>query len=237
MQVTLKVIGGKNDGREIRISVPEFVIGRGEQAHLRPNSDLISRKHCAIKVERGKVIVEDLGSRNGTVVNDEVIAGPHVAKVGDILRVGRLQFEIVIDHAQSGNKQPRPENIAEVARRTVSRATQDAVDEDSITDWLAEPVGDPDREISETRQFRLDETTQMFTKSENGDEATELNNDQDQDDGDEAEQDTNTDAGGGGLFSKKKKKEAGKLPPRPKFSSDSSTTAADDVLKQFFNRR
>jgi len=34
-----------------------------------------------------------------------------------------------------------------------------------------------------------------------------------------------------------KKKNIGKLPPRPKFSHDDSTTAAGDVLKNFFNRR
>ena len=45
MQVSLKVVGGKNDGRLIAINVPEFVIGRGETAHLRPQSDLVSRAH------------------------------------------------------------------------------------------------------------------------------------------------------------------------------------------------
>ena len=35
----------------------------------------------------------------------------------------------------------------------------------------------------------------------------------------------------------KKKKKFGKLPPVPKFSHNDSTTAADDVLKKFFNRR
>ena len=44
MQVFLKIIGGKNDGREIKISVPEFVIGRGDTAHLKPSSDLVSRR-------------------------------------------------------------------------------------------------------------------------------------------------------------------------------------------------
>ena len=64
MQVFLKVVGGKNDAREIAITVPKFVIGRGEEAHLRPTSDLVSRHHTAINVENGKVIIEDLKSRN-----------------------------------------------------------------------------------------------------------------------------------------------------------------------------
>ncbi len=42
MQVTLKDVGGKNNGREINIAVPRFIVGRGETAHLRPASDLVS---------------------------------------------------------------------------------------------------------------------------------------------------------------------------------------------------
>ena len=97
MQVKLKVIGGKHDGRMISLSIPEFIIGRGEAAHLRPNSDLISRKHCVIRQTNGHVVIQDLGSRNGTVVNGEEITEPYQASSGDILRVGKLQFEIVVD--------------------------------------------------------------------------------------------------------------------------------------------
>ncbi len=236
MQVTLKVIGGKNDGREIKISVPQFIIGRGEQAHLRPSSDLISRQHCAINIGDGKVTIEDLGSRNGTVVNEEVLSQPHVARIGDILKVGRLQFEVLIDHAQSGAKKPRVQSVAEVAQRTANKnGVNEKVDEDSITDWLAEPVTDPDREVSETRQFRLDETTQLFpSKPEESDAAvgaTEAVEEEEEVDA------TKSDESSSGIFGRKKKKEKGKLPPKPKFSADSSTTAADDVLKKFFNRR
>ena len=57
MQVVLRVVGGKNDGREITIAVPRFIIGRGDTAHLRPASDLVSREHCEILFGDGKVTV------------------------------------------------------------------------------------------------------------------------------------------------------------------------------------
>ena len=100
MQVKLRVIGGKNDGREIKIGASEFVIGRSEKAHLRPSSDLISRNHCALKIEVASLTIVDLDSRNGTFINGQQIHEPYVAKVGDTLRVGRLQFEVLIDHVQ-----------------------------------------------------------------------------------------------------------------------------------------
>ena len=100
MRVILRVVGGKNDGREIKISVPEFIIGRGEKAHLRPSSDLISRQHCKISVKDSTVVVEDMGSRNGSFLNGEQLSKPTVAKSGDSVRVGRLHFELVIDPSQ-----------------------------------------------------------------------------------------------------------------------------------------
>ena len=48
MKASLRVVGGKNDGREIGIKVPKFIIGRGEKAHLRPSSDLVSRHHLSL---------------------------------------------------------------------------------------------------------------------------------------------------------------------------------------------
>jgi len=107
MQVTLKVIGGKNDGRQIKIAVPRFIIGRGETAHLRPSSDLVSREHCEIVVGDGVVRISDLKSRNGTYINGLKLDGPHDVCSGDSLRVGRLQFEVIVDHALAGAKKRR----------------------------------------------------------------------------------------------------------------------------------
>jgi hypothetical protein len=217
MQVKLRVIGGKNDGREIRISVPEFIIGRGEQAHLRPNSDLVSRHHCSIKTQAGQVLVEDAGSRNGTFVNGEQVAGSRVVRPGDILRVGRLQFEMVIDHLEPGIKRPKVEGVAQAAARAASVGANDQVDEESITDWLTESGSntselDP-KSLQDTRQFRLDETpTKLFVKS------SELAAQK------EAE-------------AKKGDSKSRKLPTITRPSSEDSKTAADDVLRKFFNRR
>jgi len=159
MQVVLRVVGGKHNGREIKLAVPKFIIGRGEGAHLRPSSDLVSRHHCGISVSDGKVIVEDLGSRNGTFVNGEQLAGAHVARSGDTIRVGRLQFELVMDPAKSAKK-AKVTNVVEAAARTATTSKQGI--EDSISDWLEtdpEPMPAP---RAETVQFSMDETQTFF---------------------------------------------------------------------------
>ena len=78
MRVKLRVMQGAQAGREVVIPVSEFLIGRGEECHLRPRSDAISRNHCAIVVTENQVIVRDLGSKNGSYVNDKRVEGEQV---------------------------------------------------------------------------------------------------------------------------------------------------------------
>ena len=75
MELTLKVISGKHAGQKLRIPAPKFLIGRGEDCQLRPNSDLVSRHHCVLLVGSGGAVIRDLNSRNGTFVNDQKVAG------------------------------------------------------------------------------------------------------------------------------------------------------------------
>ena len=235
MQVVLKVVGGKNDGREIKIAIPRFIVGRGETAHLRPASDLVSREHTSIEIiEDGKVVITDLNSRNGTFVNGAQITAPHVARAGDVVRIGRLQFEMVIDPAKAGSKKPKVTNVIDAAARTASAKKTSL--EDSITDWLLEGGDDDDvpdsREraamsMSETVQFNLDETTAIRTDADEVD-ASDAPVDESS-----AEDSKETVKPG-----KKGKPKPMKMPNIVKVQQhDNSTSAADDVLKKFFNRR
>jgi predicted component of type VI protein secretion system len=96
MEFTLKVISGKHAGQKLRVPAPKFLIGRGDDCHLRPNSDLISRHHCVLFVGTAGAIVRDLNSRNGTFVNDERITSDRPLQHGDRLSVGQLTFEVRI---------------------------------------------------------------------------------------------------------------------------------------------
>ena len=233
MQAILKVVGGKNNGREIVINVPEFYIGRGEKAHLRPSSDLISRLHCVIRLKDGKVEIEDLKSRNGSFVNDKQLSEVHTAKSGDRLRVGRLNFEVLIDPVKAGNKKPKVKDVADAAVRTATQVKKPNKEdiEESISDWLAEPDEGPltGSFDNETIQFSFDDPELSIEQLNEANEAknAEL----------EAEKEAEKEEEESNAKKKKGKKEYGKLPPMPKFSHDDSTSAAGDVLKKFFNRR
>jgi pSer/pThr/pTyr-binding forkhead associated (FHA) protein len=94
MELTLKVVSGKHAGQKLRIPAPKFLIGRGEDCHLRPNSDLVSRHHCILFVGDSGAAVRDLNSRNGTFVNDERIKTDTPLREGDRLKIGHLTFEV-----------------------------------------------------------------------------------------------------------------------------------------------
>lgn len=230
MQLKLKVIGGKNDGRELEIKVPEFIIGRGEGVNLRPKSDLISRHHCAVLLEDGQAFINDLDSRNGTFLNGEQIKGKVKLQIGDLLRVGRLQFEVLIDHGSPARKKPKVTSVKEAAERTA--AANSNLDEDSITDWLseaAESEKNARQTVLETRQFRIDETDRVVLDNIVADDSVSEK--------DEVAAGATDDTESSDDSKTKKKAKPGKLPDRPRDDTADSKDAATDMLRKFFNRR
>src|SRR4029079_13238719 len=83
LQVDLKVLEGRQQGKLIPLIVRQFLIGREQDCHLRPNSDLVSRHHCVFTIDDFTARLRDLGSTNGTYVNGERIQGQVVLKPGD----------------------------------------------------------------------------------------------------------------------------------------------------------
>src|ERR671934_1307214 len=98
MKLNLVVLtAGKSEGKVIPIPVPEFVIGRDANCHLRPASPLVSKRHCAVLIRGGKAFVRDFNSTNGTFVNDEQVKGERELLNGDRLTVGPLYFAVRLE--------------------------------------------------------------------------------------------------------------------------------------------
>jgi len=121
MNVKLVVVQGRSIGKEIPVRSPKFLIGRGIECHLRPNSDLVSRHHCMILIhDDEEVRLRDLGSTNGTLVNGIPIPNEVMLCAGDLIEVGPLVFQIEMDpipiKARVGP--PRTESEPEVGEGT-----------------------------------------------------------------------------------------------------------------------
>jgi len=94
MDLKLVVLAGAKEGTQIPLKKDKFVIGRSNECTLRAGSEAISRRHCAIVRSEDTWVVRDLGSRNGTYLNDRAIESPTPLKAGDELRVGPLKFRV-----------------------------------------------------------------------------------------------------------------------------------------------
>ncbi|MCA9269999.1 MAG: FHA domain-containing protein [Planctomycetales bacterium] len=237
MNVMLKVLTGSSAGKELRLKPGEFFIGRGDGCHLRPKSDAISRKHCVLRILDDRVSIEDLKSRNGTIVNGDKVEGDHVLKSGDRLAVGPLEFEIVLQsapqtaepsaapQAKVAPRESEPAKQAERRKKETAAARGDSLVDDDIFGWLseadeverAERMHDPG-----TRQFKMADAEAAETTDTQAVDAAGAND---------------TSVVGKKEKKKKEKKEPGKLPPVPEKKLENSQQAAAETLRQFFRRQ
>jgi pSer/pThr/pTyr-binding forkhead associated (FHA) protein len=75
----------------------EAVIGRGSAADVSIADHSISRRHALARVEGKTVVVEDLGSSNGTKLNGSPVRSATRAEHGDTLKVGAVELEVRIE--------------------------------------------------------------------------------------------------------------------------------------------
>ena len=99
----LHVVGGKHAGQVIPLNRQKFLIGREQDCQLRPNSELVSRHHCVFTTDEFSVRLRDLGSTNGTLVNDERIQKEVVLQPGDRVLVGSLEFSLKINEVTAAD--------------------------------------------------------------------------------------------------------------------------------------
>ncbi len=130
MKLSLVVAEGVHQGKVIPITIPEFTIGRDPDCQLRPASQVISKKHCQLRLSQGKAIVKDFGSTNGTYVNGERVEGMLELHDGDLLKVGPLAFHVKIELpkvAAPATRTPtpvaKPAAAAAAAKASISKPT------------------------------------------------------------------------------------------------------------------
>lgn len=79
-------------GDEIPLYTGEHVLGRAQEADLVIRHPKVSRRHALVRVGDDGVVLEDLGSTNGTVVRGDRIAGPVALRDGDEISLGPVQL-------------------------------------------------------------------------------------------------------------------------------------------------
>lgn len=150
MKTKLKVLNTKSAGKELPVTVDQFLIGRDGSCQLRPGSDAIAAKHCQLTRRDGGFWAKDLGSETGTFVNGERLAAERQLNPGDKLRVGPLEFEVLIEYEVSSQRAEKVKDVRDAAARVVKKADKE-LDLDSLLFG-----GDDDEQVEAPRSKHFD---------------------------------------------------------------------------------
>ena len=81
-------------------------IGRNRECNIQIALGVVSRRHCEVTIDDGKLHVRDLGSSNGCFVNNKRVQQAEL-RAGDTLTIGPVVFTVVIDGNPSDVKAVR----------------------------------------------------------------------------------------------------------------------------------
>jgi hypothetical protein len=93
-RLLVKRVPGQASGMAYGISDRGLTLGRGD-VEVRLNDPFASSHHARISRQGHVVVIEDLGSTNGTYLNDELLTGPQPLHDGDRIRIGDCEFAFV----------------------------------------------------------------------------------------------------------------------------------------------
>jgi hypothetical protein len=91
---SVRLVAG--DGRNFPLAIGSTVIGRGDQATLRLPDVGISRRHARIDFDGSQVVLTDLGSTNGSMVNGQRVSAVAL-NPGDMIQIGTTTLTFRVD--------------------------------------------------------------------------------------------------------------------------------------------
>ncbi|MFN7782385.1 MAG: FHA domain-containing protein [Lysobacterales bacterium] len=112
----LRGVSGAAFGKTYAVAAPQ-VIGRHHECDIAIPSEEISRRHAQVKPTADGVLVEDLGSSNGTFINGQRVQSG-LLKNGDELRLDAIRFMLVVP----GQEIPKVAPASPVEAKGGSRA-------------------------------------------------------------------------------------------------------------------
>src|SRR5262249_37947426 len=135
-QLALRFISGKYQGGEFPLADhKEIVVGRSSDLDMVLVEDMVSRRHARIACNGSQIVIEDLGSTNGTFVNGEKIKRATL-KEGDRVLIGTNILKVVsMDPAAPQPPRRRPEEMA-AGRGGQGKTMSGSIDEIPLPDLL-----------------------------------------------------------------------------------------------------
>lgn len=136
MQLRLMVVKGKPRGHCLAFPAGEYMFGRGPECDVRPNSDLVSRQHCLLLVSKDNATIRDLGSMNGTLVNEQLVTGTRPLAHGDKVQIGPLVLEVLLDAEPTAIAG----NLGDTVQTSLKATAEESIKEHATTIEAPVPV-------------------------------------------------------------------------------------------------
>jgi predicted component of type VI protein secretion system len=114
LNAKLVVVGGDVKTTEIALRLPS-TIGRGRGTTIVLPHPLVSRQHCELYESGGQLMVRDLGSLNGTFVNNQRITESPLPP-GELLTIGTVTFRAVYEASDEAPRGASPAKAAAAGR-------------------------------------------------------------------------------------------------------------------------
>ena len=92
----LVVMKGPAEGARFLLDKDRTVAGRSPDSDIFLDDITVSRAHVGFSRDQGSILIEDLGSLNGTYVNRELLKDPRVLRSGDEVQIGKYKMIIFI---------------------------------------------------------------------------------------------------------------------------------------------
>ncbi|HEY2412318.1 MAG TPA: FHA domain-containing protein [Pirellulaceae bacterium] len=222
--VKLVVVSGEVKTKEINVKLPS-TIGRGRDLAVVLPHPLVSRNHCELYEAAGKLMVRDLGSLNGTFINNERITESPLAP-GELLTVGTVTFRAVYNGGSKPGDDSKTMSLPKASDKTVkvnkagtvpAKPKQKPIVEESDEELLDVDFGKPLFPAEEMAPGGGGHVTQRIPKGE-------------------ADDQSKTPAKGNKPVQKPAPKPAPKPPATPKMADSDSgglSSSSDDGLDDF----
>ena len=94
--------------QDVNYQVPpgETLIGRSDACAIVVKHSSVSRLHAALRLTDKGLLIEDLGSRNGTAVNGKRLDGPRWLAAGDVIILGQMVVDVIKDDTPTESVPP-----------------------------------------------------------------------------------------------------------------------------------
>jgi hypothetical protein len=128
---------------DLEVPLGQFVIGRSAECQLSLEDPLVSRRHALLTVRRDGVTIEDLGSRNGVLLNGRRIEGQEPVAHRDQITVGSQEMTLELSMSLPADAFEDPSHT------TMRRSEVDLGDRESLTHvGEAPPALYPDKRVN-----------------------------------------------------------------------------------------